>query len=142
MEKNIREIGDIRAARCVNGSMRDLRAPETIRATLQFLIASNIPSEHKAVLMEALTDALRNSLLENVTEGGTGPWQAHETDQLQTFLEGKLANSWQHADELLTRVAAQLHRNPVDVRAKATELGFGVGVDYRLAKAWTASRAE
>ncbi len=122
--------------------MRDPRAPESIRSTLQFLIASNIPSEHKAVLMEAVTEALRNSLLEHVTEGGTGPWQLHETDQLQTFLQGKLANSWQHADELLMRVAAQLHRDPMEVRAKATELGFGVGVDYRLAKAWAASRPE
>jgi hypothetical protein len=109
---------------------------------LQFLIASDIPSEHKTVLMEALTEALRSSQVEDVVEGGTGPWQQHETDQLQSFLEGKTANSWQHADELLMRVAAQLHRDPGEVRAKATELGFGVGVDYRLAKAWAATRPE
>jgi hypothetical protein len=109
---------------------------------LQFLIASDIPSDHKSVLIDALTEALRISLQPQVTVSGIGPWQTHETAQLQTFLEGKLANSWQHADELLMRVAAQLHRDPGDVRAKATELGFGVGVDYRLAKAWAASRAE
>lgn len=111
---------------------------------MQFLIASDIPSEHKAVMIDALTEALRTSLQPPVVVAGTGtgPWQAHETAQLEAFLEGKLANSWQHADELLMRVAAQLHRDPGDVRAKATELGFGVGVDYRLAKAWAAAHAE
>jgi len=122
--------------------MQDPRAPASIRAALQFLIASDMPFEHKAVMIDALTEALRTSLQPHVAVGGVGPWQVHETAQLQDFLEGKLANSWQHADELLMRVAAQLHRDPGDVRAKATELGFGAGVDYRLAKARAAAHTE
>ena len=109
---------------------------------MQYLIASDIPSEHKSVMMDALTEVLRTRLQPPVAEPGSGPWQPHETTQLQSFLEGKLANSWQHADELLMHVAAQLHRDPVEVRAKATELGLGVGVDYQLAKTWIASRPE
>jgi len=115
--------------------------PSAIRSTLQYLIASDIPSEHKAVLMQALTAALRSQVQRESPVAAAGPWQMHETDQLQTFLEGKSANSWQHADELLMRVAAQLHRTPVDVRAKALELGLGVGVDYRLSKASSLAKA-
>jgi hypothetical protein len=116
--------------------------PEALRATLQFLIASDIPSEHKTVLMEALTQALRNHIPRQSVEPAAGPWQLHETTLLQAFLAGKSANSWQHADEMLMRLASDLHRQPGDVRAKATELGLGVGVDYRLARASARSREE
>jgi len=116
--------------------------PEALRATLQFLIASDIPSEHKTVLMEALTQALRSHIPRQSVETAAGPWQLHETTLLQSFLAGKSANSWQHADEMLMRLASDLHRQPGDVRAKATELGLGVGVDYRLARASARAREE
>ena len=88
--------------------------------------------------MKCLTQALRDqegARIRRLTmERADGPWQQHETAQLESFLQGKVAKSWQHADELVMRVATQLNRHPADVKAKATELGFGVGVDYRLAK--------
>lgn len=117
-----------------------------MRAALQFLITSDVPSDHKAVLIDSLLQAMREhesaQIRQQAAEQAGGQWQAHETTQLQSFLQGKVANSWQQADELLMQLAAQLHRNPRDVRAKATELGFGVGVDYHLARASTRSRNE
>jgi hypothetical protein len=43
--------------------------------------------------------------------------------------------NWQNADELVMGLAAKLNRSPNEIKAKAKELGFGVGVDYRLARA-------
>jgi hypothetical protein len=61
-------------------------------------------------------------------------WQEHEISHLRSFLQHRLARSWQHADESLMQVAAQLHRDPRSVRDKATQLGLGASVDYRCAK--------
>jgi hypothetical protein len=110
-----------------------------MRSALQFLLASDIPAEHKAVLIETLTRALRDhdsaDVQRRAAEQSKGQWQAHETVQLQTFLQGRIANSWQQADEHSMHLAAQLHRHPHDIRAKAMELGFGAAVDFRVAKA-------
>lgn len=118
--------------------MQDSQTPAALRSALQFLLTSDIPSQYKSVLIETVTQALRDQesvrLLRQAAEQASRQWQAYETEQVQSFLQGRIANSWQQADELLMHLATQLHRNPHDVRVKATELGFGVGVDYGLAK--------
>lgn len=110
-----------------------------MHAALQFVIASDIPAQHKAILIETLTQALRDQETAHVRQQAAGAaslhWQEHEMAQLRTYLQGRIANSWQHADESAMHLAAQLHRSPHDIRAKATELGLGVAVDFRLAKA-------
>ena len=97
-----------------------------------------MPSEHKAVLIEVLTQRLRDQeaayLRGQAAEQAGEEWQPHEVTQLQTFLQGKIAKGWQHADESLMFLAAQLHRDPRSVRTKAMELGLGAGVDFRVAK--------
>lgn len=110
-----------------------------IREALHFVARGDIPSQHKDVLLEVLAQALRDA--EALTDRADAArnerlqWESQEERAIETFLKGKTAISWQHADELLMRLAGQLHRNPQDVRNKATELGFGSGVDYRQAKA-------
>lgn len=118
--------------------MRDIHSAGALQAALQFFMSSDIPSDHKAVVIELLTSALRDQdaqRIESVVAAHAGAaWQEDETSQMRTFLDGKIANSWQHADELLMHLANLLSRDPHDVRSKAKELGFGEGVDYRLAK--------
>lgn len=123
--------------------MRNLQTPQALQAALQFLMTSDIPTEHKTVLIETVTQALRNLDSDRqAAEEVPQQWHAAETAQLQGVLRGKVANSWQEADELSMHLAAQLHRDLYDIRAKATELGFGVAVDYRLAKARVQSGGE
>jgi hypothetical protein len=97
-----------------------------------------MPAEHKATLIEVLTQALRDDeaaeLHREAAAQAQGDWQEHEIVQLKSFLHGRTARSWQHADECVMHVAAQLHRDPGSVRQKATELGLGTAVDYRFAK--------
>jgi hypothetical protein len=110
-----------------------------MRAALQYLINSDMPAEHKAVLLDALTGAMRTvedaHVHRQASGQASGQWHAHEIAQLQTFLQGKTANSWQQADERTTSLAARMRRSPQDIRAKASELGLGEAVDYQLAKA-------
>ncbi len=119
---------------------------DAMRETLQYLVTSDIPGEHKRVLIGAVTQALRQQETDDRrTETLQSPgveWQAHEIKMLEEFLQGKVARGWQHADEVLMRLARQLHRAPTDVRLKATELGFGIGVDYRIAKQHTIATEE
>lgn len=95
-------------------------------------------SEHKATLIEVLTQALRDDEAaeahREAVAQAQGEWQEHEIAQLKSFLHGRTARSWQHADECVMNLAAQLHRDPGSVRHKATELGLGTAVDYRFAK--------
>jgi len=118
--------------------MQDPQTPAALRAALQYVLTSEIPGEHKAALIEALTQALRShdsrTIQDRAAAQAGGVWQDDETAQLAASLQGKLANSWQQADEVLMHVAGQLHRSPRDVRTKATELGLGAGVDYQQAK--------
>lgn len=118
--------------------MRDSHTLAALHAALRFVIADDMPSEHKAVLIEVLTQRLRDQEAAYVrgqaAEQAGGEWQEHEVVQLRTFLQGKIAKGWQHADESLMYLAAQLSRDPRSVRAKATELGLGAGVDFRVAK--------
>lgn len=118
--------------------MTDPRSSAPLRAALQFVLASEMPSDHKAVLIDVLTEAMRQHdariVQSDAALDSVEPWNVEETAQVESFLAGKVARSWQHADELLMNLAARLHRNPSYVRSKATELGFGESVDYRLAK--------
>jgi hypothetical protein len=117
--------------------MQDTHTPGATRATLQYVLTSEMPSQHRAVLITLLTQALRDE--DEQWRVGLAPkpasqWESEETVQLQTFLDGKVANSWQHADELLMRIATELRRSPYDVRKKATEMGLAAGVDYSVAR--------
>ena len=120
------------------GAVSDLHRPGALSAALQFVIASNMLSEHKATLIEVLTQAMRDedaaALRRQAVARAEGEWHDHEIVQLKSFLHDRTARSWQNADENVMHVAAQLHRAAQSVRSKAMELGFGVAVDYRLAK--------
>jgi hypothetical protein len=63
-----------------------------------------------------------------------GDWREHEIAHLKSVLQGRTATSWQHADQCVMHVAAQLHRAPDSIRTKAAELGFGAAVDFQIAK--------
>ncbi len=119
--------------------MQDAREPAALRAALQYVVSSEIPSEHKAVLIEALTRALRAEDCERTAreaaEHLSSDWSAAEVQRLLNRLSGKVAKSWQDADEQLMQLAGELHRSTDDVRNKALEVGAGLGIDYRLAKA-------
>jgi hypothetical protein len=119
--------------------MRGSQPPAVLNATLQFVLAADIPAQHRAVLVEMLTRALREEEAGSSMGHGELPpgweWQPHEIMLMQTSLDGKVAKSWQHADELVMLLAAQLRRDLRSVRAKATELGLSAAVDYRVAKA-------
>lgn len=112
--------------------------PAALHAALRFVVTSDMPAEHKATLIEVLTQAVRDGEAAELNRAAAaqiqGDWQEREITELKGFLQGRTARSWQDADECMMRVAAQLHRNPDSVRHKATELGLGVAVDYRLAK--------
>ncbi|WP_116811101.1 hypothetical protein [Steroidobacter cummioxidans] len=71
-----------------------------------------------------------------------GEWRKGEVIQLKAFLHGRTARSWQHADECVMHLAAQLHRDPASIRDKATELGLGVAVDCRFARQFNLGREE
>jgi hypothetical protein len=107
-----------------------------IREAMKSLDASGIPDEHKRLLIEVVARVLRNSNAEahGGVERSDMSWQQHEVQTVAAHLEGKLAVNWQHADELVMWLVACLRRNPDDIRRKATELGFGASVDYRIAK--------
>jgi len=122
--------------------MPDTNPTAALRVTLQYLMTSDIPSIHKTVLIGLLTKALHedNSLSRAPVLQAEAPWQEQEMQLLTAFLSGKVANSWQHADELLMDISTRLHRQPQNVRSKASDLGFGAGVDYRLARALARER--
>jgi len=118
--------------------MRDSRRLAALHAALRFVITNESGAEHKPILIDVLTQALRDDetaeLQRRALALARGEWQEHEITQLTSFLHDRLAKSWQQADECVTHLAAQLHRDPQSVRDKATELGLGAAVDYRLAK--------
>jgi hypothetical protein len=112
---------------------------DTLREALQFLIRSDLPADPKRILIEVVMESLATREAAAAVHGTaqkTYPvWQQAEIDLVNSALQGKVAQSWQQADELLTHLVRELKRDLADVRAKAIELGFGVGVDYRLARA-------
>lgn len=117
--------------------MSDIQ-PDALREALQFLIRSDMPDEPKRMLIAVVMDAIAALEAVAAAHGAakkTYPvWQQAEIDLVTSFLQGKVAQSWQNADELLTHLVRELHRDAVDVRAKAIELGLGVSVDYRAAR--------
>ena len=114
-----------------------------IRETLRYVIDSQIPAQHKAIVIDALAQALRaadDAQRSREIQGMTSEeWRPEEAVMIDAALRGKVAISWQHADEVLMRLARGLHRRHDDVRRKATELGHGAAVDYALAKAKAAA---
>lgn len=126
--------------------MRNSQRPAALHAALQYVLSSNMLAEHKATLIEVLTQAVRDDesaeLHREAAAQAQGEWQEQEIEQLKTFLHGRTARSWQHADECVMHLAAQLHRDPGSVRSKATELGLGSAVDYRFAKQLNVGRGE
>lgn len=126
--------------------MQDSNRQAALNAALRFVIASDIQAQHKATLIEVLTQALRDEGAAErrlqASAKAEGEWLEHEIVQLKSFLHDRTARSWQHADESVMHMAAQLHRDPTSVRNKATELGLGASVDYRLAKAIVAARSD
>jgi hypothetical protein len=71
---------------------------------------SDIPSAHKITLIEVLTQTMRDietaELNRRALAQASAEWQDHEISLLKTFLQDRLAKSWQHADECLMQVAA------------------------------------
>lgn len=105
---------------------------------LRFVMASELLSQHKATLIDVLTQAMREEsaaeLRRQSVAQAHGEWREHEIVQLRSFLQDRTARNWQHADECVMQLASQLRRAPDSVRAKAEELGFGAAVNYQLAK--------
>jgi hypothetical protein len=126
--------------------MSNISGSAAMHAALRFVVVSDIPSDHKRVLIDVLTHAVREQdaadlRLKNADQTPQ-PWSPEDVTRLESVLEHKVARSWQHADEILMGIAAQLHRNPRDVRAKATELGLGHAVDYAIAKTRIVAKEE
>ena len=119
----------------LSANARDIAA---LRETLQFVISGDMPAQHKRVLLDAVTQALRAAEhagdLDRAQQEQSEEWRPQEAQLVEAALRGKVAKSWQHADEALMQVAGQLRRAPDDVRRKATELGCGAAVDYALAR--------
>lgn len=126
--------------------MKNQQRPAALHAALRFVITSEIPAEHKATLIQVLTQTLRNDeaaeLHREAAAQTQREWRDDEVIQLKSFLHGRTARSWQHADECVMHLAAQLHRDPASIRDKATELGLGVAVDYRFARQFNLGREE
>jgi hypothetical protein len=126
--------------------MRTSRRLAQLHAALRFVVTSNITAEHKPILIDLLTQALRDDATEELkreaVERAGAEWQESEVTQLSELIQDRVATSWQNADECVMHLAAQLHRDPKSVRDKATQLGLGAAVDYRLAKALMQARGE
>ena len=118
--------------------MKTHRHPsKAIREALPFVALSDLPAEHKSVVMEVIAQALNES--EEAERAGLGrnkmgPWDEAELQVVATHLQGKVAASWQNADELVVDLALRLNRVPTDVKEKGKELGYAVAVDYRAAR--------
>ncbi len=112
--------------------------PDELREALQCLITSDLPADPKRILISAVMDSLVQREAAIAARAAVGEsctaWKSTELDQAVAFLKGKVAKSWQNADEIVMHLARELHRLPVDVRNKAIELGFAVAVDYRQAR--------
>lgn len=126
--------------------MKNPQRPAALHAALRFVITSEIPGQHKSTLIEVLTQTLRDDdaaeLHREAAAQSQGEWREDEVVQLKAFLDGRTAISWQHADECVMHLAAQLHRAPASIRDKAAELGLGGAVDYRFARQFNLGREQ
>jgi hypothetical protein len=118
--------------------VKDLHRPAALSAALRFVLASDVLWQHKATIIDALTQAMREedaaALRRQAAAQAQGEWHDHEIVQLKSFLQERTATSWQHADQNVMHLAARLNRAPDSIRTKAAELGLGAAVDYKLAK--------
>ncbi|MGH8188040.1 MAG: hypothetical protein ACREUC_15880, partial [Steroidobacteraceae bacterium] len=119
------------------GFVRALSVPQkdrtiALHAALRFVVTSDILAQHKATLIEVLTQALRDDaaaeLRQQAAAQTRGEWQEQEIVQLKSFLQDRIARSWQQADECVMQLAAQLRRDPRSIRDKAVELGLSASV--------------
>lgn len=127
--------------------MHAIHSIAALRSTLQYTKSSTIPSDHKVLLIALLTEALRHQQEQDTKsaalENAAKPWQEADSAMVRSSLAGKVATSWQHADEMLALLVAKLGRESQSqyVRSRAIELGVGAGVDFRLARVLIAERA-
>lgn len=126
--------------------MQDSHRPAALHAALRFVITTNVVSEHKAILIDVLLQALRDDetaeLRQQETSQTCREWQEHEVVLLKSLLKDRVARNWQDADESVMHVASQLRRDPRSVREKAKEVGLGASVDYWLSKTLKQARRE
>jgi hypothetical protein len=126
--------------------MQDSRRPAALHAALQFVITTDVLSDHKAILIELLLQALRDDEAAELRRQDVSQtcreWHEHELVLLKSFLKDRIARNWQDADESVMHLAMQLHRDPRSVRDKAKEVGLGASVDYWLSKALKQGRSE
>jgi hypothetical protein len=106
------------------------------RAALQFVHGSNMPSEHKVVLLEVLQESLEMDRRAPSSTAAERVWLEAEEVEMRVLLS-RPARGWQDADERAVAVGVRLRRTPSEVRRKAVEMGLGTSVDYSLAR-WAA----
>jgi hypothetical protein len=106
--------------------MRAQHPLTAVLEALQCLMRSDLPSPHKAVLIDSVIGALSDR-----EAAQQAPWREREIEELRTLLAGRTAKSGQEADELLTRCARELHCAPSAVCEQAAMLGLSAAVDYR-----------
>ena len=62
-----------------------------LSATLRFVIACDMPSQHKATLIDVLTQAMREEsaaeLRRHTVSRAQGEWRDHEIMELRSFLQ-------------------------------------------------------
>jgi hypothetical protein len=121
-----------------NTAMEHLPQPDALREALQFLIRADIPADPKRLLIAVVMQAVSAEVVaakQGIISNKPHPdWRSEEIEQALNYLQDKVAVSWQNADEIVMRLAHQLRRDPMDVRNKAIALGFGMAVDFRLAR--------
>ena len=114
--------------------MRAQHSLTAVREALQCLMRSDLPSRHKAVLIDSVIGTLSDLEAALRAEQSTpqpAMWREREIEELRTLLAGRAAKSGQEADELLTRCARELHCAPSAVSEQAAMLGLSAAVDYR-----------
>lgn len=126
--------------------MTDMQQTDALREALQFLIRADIPADPKRLLIETIMQALATAesaiSKQDAIKKSFRDWQPNEIELATQLLQGKVAGSWQAADEIVTRLSRELRRDASDIRAKAIELGFDVAIDYHLARARATPAAE
>ena len=116
--------------------MSDIQ-PDALREALQFLIRSDLPADPKRMLITVVMESLAQreaAALQSAADKVDSAWLPTEIELATSHLQGKVAKTWQHADETLTHLARVLHRDAREVRTKAIELGFGAAIDFQRAK--------
>ncbi|MBC7982961.1 MAG: hypothetical protein H7Y02_03810 [Candidatus Obscuribacterales bacterium] len=122
--------------------MKDVyRTSTAIREALESIDLSNLSAQHKLVLTDVAERALRNAEENDRAVAADSieddRWLPDEVQIVAVHLEGKVAVNWQHADEQAMWLATRLNRSPAEIRKKATELGLGASIDYRIARSQT-----